>query len=54
VHSSVTPGAKRPLGFIFTGLGPQWWGMGRQLLRDSPVYRAVIERCDAALTPLAG
>jgi myxalamid-type polyketide synthase MxaE and MxaD len=54
VHSSVTPGAERPLGFIFTGLGPQWWGMGRQLLQESPVYRAAIERCDAALTPLAG
>jgi myxalamid-type polyketide synthase MxaE and MxaD len=54
VHSSVTPAAERPLGFIFTGLGPQWWGMGRQLLEESPVFRAVIERCDAALTPLAG
>jgi myxalamid-type polyketide synthase MxaE and MxaD len=54
LHSSVTPAGERPLGFIFTGLGPQWWGMGRQLLQQSPVYRAVIERCDAALTPLAG
>jgi hybrid polyketide synthase/nonribosomal peptide synthetase FtdB len=54
VHSSVTPGAERPLGFIFTGLGPQWWGMGRQLLQENPVFRATIERCDAALTPLAG
>ncbi|HXL91157.1 MAG TPA: type I polyketide synthase [Streptosporangiaceae bacterium] len=54
VHSSVTQGAARPLGFVFTGLGPQWWGMGRQLLEESPVFRAVIERCDAALTPLAG
>jgi len=54
VHSSAMLGAARTLGFIFTGLGPQWWGMGRQLLEESPVFRAVIERCDAALTPLAG
>jgi len=54
VHSSAMLGAVRPLGFVFTGLGPQWWAMGRQLLEQSPVFRAVIERCDAALTPLAG
>jgi acyl transferase domain-containing protein len=28
--------------------------MGRQLLQESLAYRAVIERCYAALTPLAG
>ena len=54
VHASTATATGHPLAFIFTGLGPQWWGMGRQLLQENPVFRAVIERCDAALTPLAG
>src|SRR5580704_11322575 len=37
------------LAFVFSGMGPQWWGMGRQLLREEPVFRGAIERCDAAL-----
>lgn len=32
--------------FLFTGMGPVWWGMGRQLLEREPVFRAVIEDCD--------
>ena len=39
--------------FVFSGNGPQWWGMGRQLLAQNPVFRAVIERCDQALRGLA-
>jgi 1-acyl-sn-glycerol-3-phosphate acyltransferase len=38
-----------PLAFVFNGMGPQWWAMGRQLLRDEPVFRATVERCDAAM-----
>ncbi len=32
--------------FVFAGMGPQWWGMGRQLLASEPVFRDVIEQCD--------
>jgi 1-acyl-sn-glycerol-3-phosphate acyltransferase len=32
--------------FVFAGMGPQWWGMGRQLLAREPVFRAVIDECD--------
>jgi myxalamid-type polyketide synthase MxaD len=52
LHRS-SPGADR-LGFLFTGLGPQWWAMGRQLLEENALFRSVIERCDAALAPIAG
>ena len=32
--------------FVYTGQGPQWWGMGRELLDDEPVFHAAVERCD--------
>ena len=33
--------------FIFSGMGPQFWNMGRALLASEPVFRGVLERCDA-------
>ena len=36
-----------------SGQGPQWWGMGRDLMQHEPVFREVIETCDAALAPWA-
>lgn len=43
------PAEPPKIAFVFSGMGPQWWGMGRQLLRDEPVFRAAMERCDTAL-----
>ena len=40
--------------WVFAGQGPQWWGMGRRLLDDEPVFRAAIEACDRVFVPLAG
>jgi acyl transferase domain-containing protein/NADPH:quinone reductase-like Zn-dependent oxidoreductase/NAD(P)-dependent dehydrogenase (short-subunit alcohol dehydrogenase family)/acyl carrier protein len=39
--------------FVMSGQGPQWWGMGRELMRYEPVFRRTIERCDAAMRPWA-
>ena len=33
------------VGFICSGQGAQWWGMGRELLETSTVFRRVIARC---------
>ena len=33
--------------FVFSGMGPQWWAMGRDLLEHEPVFRASIERSAA-------
>ncbi|KAK7571973.1 hypothetical protein V9T40_014445 [Parthenolecanium corni] len=41
---------KRPVCFIFSGMGSQWNGMGKQLL-DLPIIAEVIKRCDAVLRP---
>ncbi|MEU5694390.1 amino acid adenylation domain-containing protein [Actinosynnema sp. NPDC020468] len=40
--------------WVFTGMGPQWWAMGRGLLAAEPVYREVVERVDAEIRRQAG
>lgn len=42
------------LTFVFSGMGPQWWAMGRELLRDEPVFRSTLEACDRELRPVSG
>ncbi|MGH3249560.1 MAG: type I polyketide synthase [Trebonia sp.] len=54
VRRSEYPAADVRLALVFTGMGPQWWGMGRDLFTSNAVFRAEIERCDAAFAPLAG
>ena len=44
----------RPLVWVFSGMGPQWWAMGRQLFENEPVYRKVIEACDQEIKKIAG
>lgn len=44
----------RRLVFVYTGMGPQWWGMGRELLATEPVFRARVEQCDAIFFRIAG
>lgn len=40
--------------FVFCGQGPQWWGMGRELRREHPAFRRVIEECDCRFKALGG
>jgi acyl transferase domain-containing protein/NADP-dependent 3-hydroxy acid dehydrogenase YdfG/acyl carrier protein/ubiquinone/menaquinone biosynthesis C-methylase UbiE len=47
-------GEERKMAFVYTGQGPQWWGMGRQLLEREPIFREVIEKCDAVVRRLGG
>ncbi|MER5348904.1 amino acid adenylation domain-containing protein [Kitasatospora sp. NPDC002551] len=44
----------RRLAWVFTGMGPQWWAMGRQLFATEPVYRAAVEQCGEHLAELTG
>ncbi|MBL8974244.1 MAG: acyltransferase domain-containing protein, partial [Myxococcales bacterium] len=42
------PEPLRPV-FVFAGFGSQWFGMGRKLHAEEPVFRASLARCDASL-----
>ncbi|MFF8769682.1 amino acid adenylation domain-containing protein [Kitasatospora sp. NPDC015120] len=44
----------RRLAWVFTGMGPQWWAMGRQLFATEPVYREAVEQVSAHLAELTG
>jgi acyl transferase domain-containing protein/aryl carrier-like protein len=55
VASGRTPLGERPKTvFVCSGMGPQWWAMGRDLLQNEPVFRASIERCDAEISRYTG
>ena len=43
----------RKIAMVFPGQGGQWIGMGKQLLEQEPVFRAAMERCEAAIQQYA-
>jgi acyl transferase domain-containing protein/surfactin synthase thioesterase subunit len=44
---------ERPV-FVFSGMGPQWWGMARTLLESEPVFRRAVGEVSALVEPLTG
>ena len=54
-RTSFTPRPEHAprVAFVMSGQGPQWWGMGRELMRQEPVFRETLERCAAAMKPWA-
>lgn len=54
VSGRVSLNERPKIAFVCSGMGPQWWAMGRDLLSHEPVFRTSIERIDAALRPYTG
>lgn len=52
--SSGQPVKNARLVFVFSGQGPQWWAMGRELLATEPVFRQTIQDCHDAMLKLGG
>jgi acyl transferase domain-containing protein/acyl carrier protein len=48
------PNRRPRIVWVFPGQGPQWCGMGRQLLAGEPAFRTAVERCDEIFRSLAG
>ncbi len=42
-------GTSKKIAFVFSGQGPQWWAMGRQLLESEPLFRETIQKLDTLL-----
>jgi acyl transferase domain-containing protein/NADPH:quinone reductase-like Zn-dependent oxidoreductase/acyl carrier protein len=40
--------------FVYTGMGPQWWKMGRELMEVEPIFRQKLEACDEIFHKHAG
>ncbi|MFC4036649.1 amino acid adenylation domain-containing protein [Streptomyces polygonati] len=40
--------------WVFTGMGPQWWAMGRELFEAAPAYREAVEAVDREIAAQAG
>ena len=40
--------------FIYTGMGPQWWGMGQGLYQGNAVFREAVEHADEIFQEIAG
>jgi len=40
--------------FVYTGMGPQWWAMGRELYAKEPVFKETVDTCDTIFLKLAG
>ena len=45
--SSAVAAPGKTVVFVFSGQGPQWWAMGRQLLTTHQAFREKITECDA-------
>jgi acyl transferase domain-containing protein/NADPH:quinone reductase-like Zn-dependent oxidoreductase/acyl-CoA thioesterase FadM/acyl carrier protein len=48
------PPEEQRLLFVYTGMGPQWFAMGRELHAAEPVYAAAVDECDAHFRAAAG
>ena len=53
-HCRVAAAATEKLAFVFCGNGPQWSGMGRDLMAAAPTFRRIVSELDEHFKALSG
>jgi acyl transferase domain-containing protein/NADPH:quinone reductase-like Zn-dependent oxidoreductase/NADP-dependent 3-hydroxy acid dehydrogenase YdfG/acyl carrier protein len=53
VERALVGQGSRPV-FVFSGMGPQWWRMGRELLESGGAFARTAAEIDAAFTRISG
>ena len=46
VSSRTLPDDELKLVFVYSGMGPQWWAMGRELIEKEPIFAQTIDEID--------
>ena len=46
-------GLDKPV-FVYTGMGPQWWGMGQELYRENDQFRQALDEADGIFKRISG
>ncbi|GJL65670.1 MAG: hypothetical protein NPIRA05_06410 [Nitrospirales bacterium] len=46
-------GQRQPV-FVYTGMGPQWWGMGQELYRYHAVFKHAVDEADEIFREISG
>lgn len=54
VLGTSATGSAGGLVFVFTGMGPQWWAMGQELIRKEQIVADAIEEIDSHFQKMAG
>ncbi len=54
VFTAVAPSGRRPVAFLFPGLGDQYLDMGRGLYESEPEFARHVDHCSELLRPLLG
>jgi non-ribosomal peptide synthase protein (TIGR01720 family) len=53
-EATELPETPEKFAFVFSGMGTQWIGMGKELYAREPLFTAAMDRCDAALAAYTG
>ncbi len=51
---ATTGTSNRKINFVCTGMGPQWWKMGRELYASEPVFKREMDRIEEAFVSTNG
>ncbi|MCD6373887.1 MAG: amino acid adenylation domain-containing protein [Caldisericaceae bacterium] len=50
ISGTFNPNLHFKIAYVFSGQGPQWWAMGRELYKTEPVFKATIDRISLLLS----